>query len=169
MQVYDKVQYVDVDSLRYGQNLIRVPSNMPDPKDLPEAHRINDLHNAGKDDQLPYEGMMLTTIVAEAARMVRLENGPDSFEMLLSGIAIGNIALVGLPGEPFTGIGRGLKETQGWDLVLPMCLTNASEGYFPMQEAYDEGGYESRSSNFKAGVAELLIAEGRKLLDQLKK
>ena len=168
MQVYDKVQYVDVDSLRYGQNLIRVPSNMPDPKDLPEAHRINDLHNAGKDDQLPYEGMMLTTIVAEAARMVRLENGPDSFEMLISGIAIGNVALVGLPGEPFTGIGRGLKETEGWDLVLPMCMINASEGYFPMQEAYDEGGYESRSSNFKAGVAELLIAEGQKLMAQLK-
>ena len=36
-----------------------------------------------------------------------------------------------------------------------------------MQEAYDEGGYEAGSSNFKAGVAELFIAEGCALLDAI--
>lgn len=169
LQVFDKVCYVDIDTLRYGQKMVQVPSNMPDPCQLAEAHRINNLHVAGKDDQLPYGGMMLTTVVAEAARMVLLENGPDFFEMPLSSIAIGNVALVGLPGEPFTGIGRGLKEAEGWDLILPTCATNAYEGYFPMQEAYDEGGYEARSSNFKAGVAELLIEEGKNLLAELKK
>jgi hypothetical protein len=34
-------------------------------------------------------------------------------------------------------------------------------------DAYNEGGYEARSSNFKAGVAELLIDEGLKLLGAL--
>ena len=36
-----------------------------------------------------------------------------------------------------------------------------------MKEAYDEGGYEARSSNFNAGIAELLIDEGVKLLKSL--
>ena len=89
--------------------------------------------------------------------------------MPLTSVAIGNVALIGIPGEPFTGIGRGLKEAKGWDLVLPCCLTNGSEGYFPMKDAYDEGGYEARSSSFKAGVAELLIAEGCALLDDIRK
>ena len=71
-------------------------------------------------------------------------------------------------GEGFTYIGRGLKEAKGWDLVLPCILTNGSYGYFPTQEAYDEGGYEARSSNFKAGVAELIIEEGQKLLKEIK-
>ncbi len=168
LQVFDKVCYVDVDTLRYGQNMVDVPSNQADPSQLAEAHRINDLHKAGKDAELPYSGMMLTTVVAEAGRMVRLENGPENFQLPISGIAIGNVALVGLPGEPFTGIGRGLKKAEGWDLVLPTCSTNAYEGYFPMQDSYDEGGYEARSSNFKAGVAELLIDEGKKLLSELK-
>ena len=168
MQVYDKVQYVDVNTLRFAQKTIRVPSNMPDPKDLPEAHRINDLHNAGLDAQLPYKGMMLTTKVAGAARMVRLEHGPEAFPMTLSAVSVGDIAMIGIPGEPFNGIGRGLKNAEGWDLVLPCCLTNGSEGYFPMQDAYDEGGYEASTSNFKAGVAELLIVEGTKLLQELK-
>ena len=168
LQVYDKVYYRDVDSIRFVNKALNVPSNMPKPEDMAEAHRINDLHNAGKDAELPYEGMMLTTVVAEAGRMVRLEHGPESFPMILSGIAIGDVAIAGIPGEPFTGIGRGLKEAEGWELVLPMCLANGSHGYFPMQDAYDEGGYEARSSNFKAGVAELLIAEGTKMLDTLR-
>ena len=89
--------------------------------------------------------------------------------MELSSVAIGPVALIGLPGEPFTGIGRGLKKAEGWELVLPCCLTNGNEGYFPMQDAYDEGGYESQSSFFKAGVAEYLIEEGLKVLNNLRK
>jgi len=74
---------------------------------------------------------------------------------------------VGIPGEPFTGVGRGIKETEGFDMIMPVCLTNGSEGYYPMQEAYDEGGYEAGSSRFKAGVAELLIEGSQAMLKEL--
>ena len=112
--------------------------------------------------------MELTTVVAEAERMLRLEHGPASFRMPLTAAAIGDVALIGLPGEPFTGIGRALKEAPGWALVLPCCITNGYEGYFPMKEAYDEGGYEARSSVYRAGVAERLIDEGVALLDVMR-
>jgi hypothetical protein len=141
---------------------------MPTPEQIPEAHRINDLHNAGRDSELPYEGMMLTTVVAEAGRMVALEHGPEFYDMSLSGIAIGDVALIGIPGEPFMGIGKALKETEGWDLVLPTCMTNGKQGYFPMKDAYEQGGYEARSSFFKEGVAETMIEEGKNLLKDLK-
>jgi hypothetical protein len=36
-----------------------------------------------------------------------------------------------------------------------------------MQDSYDEGGYEARSSRYKAGTAELIIEEGKALLDTL--
>ena len=169
LQAYDKVTYIDVNSIVSKQKIINVPSNRPDPKDLAEAHRINDLYNAGKDNEIPFEGMMLTTVVAEASRMVKLENGPDSFAMCLSAMSIGPVAIIGIPGEPFTGIGIGLKAANGFDMVLPCCLTNGDEGYFPMQDSYDEGGYEARSSLFKAGVAEYIIEEGRKLLESLER
>ena len=55
-----------------------------------------------------------------------------------------------------------------WDLVIPTCNTNGKQGYFPMKEAYDEGGYEAGSSSFKAGVAELIISEGKALLNQIR-
>lgn len=167
LQAFDKVEYVDVDSISYVQNTINMPSNRPDPKDLPEAERINALHEAGKDSELPYKGMMLTTVVAEAARMLRLKDGPDAFDMELSGLRVGPVAFVGVPGEPFNGIGKGIKAAGTHRMILPMCLTNGSEGYFPMQDAYDEGGYEARSSNFKSGVAEFIVTESTKLLKEL--
>lgn len=169
MQVWDKVEYITVDSLNYMQKTVNIPSNMPKPEDMSLAHKYNDLHKAGRDEEIPFEAMMLTTVVAEAGRMVRLEHGPEYFPMLFSAIAIGDIVFFGIPGEPFTGIGRGIKATEGWKMICTTCLTNGSEGYFPMMDSYDEGGYEARSSNFKAGVAERIIEEGKMILDEVRK
>ena len=168
LQAFDKVKYVDVQSLKSERRTIRVPANRATAEELVQAHKINDLHNAGRDEDIPFKGMMLTTVVAEAGRMVRLENGPDFFDMELSGVAVGPVALIGIPGEPFNGVGLGLKAAEGWELVCPCCLVNGSEAYFPMRECYEEGGYEARSSSMKAGCAELIIEEGTKLLDGLR-
>lgn len=169
LQVYDKVCWQNVEGLAAGEALLSVPANLPKPEELETARRFAALHRAGRDGEIPFSGMELTTAVAEAERMLRLEHGPEAFEMPVCAAAIGPVALVGLPGEPFTGIGRALKATAGWALVLPMCITNGYEGYFPMREAYDEGGYEARSSIFAPGVAERLIDCGRALLDDLLK
>ncbi len=167
LQVYDKVNYRDVDTIRYAYKVSELPSNMPKPEDMPLARKYHELHLAGKDAEIPFKGMELTTVVAEAGRMVRLEHGPETFPLGLSAVAVGPVALLGIPGEPFNGIGRGIKEAEGWEVVMPCCLTNGSEGYFPMQDSYDEGGYEARSSRYKAGTAELIIEEGKALLDTL--
>ena len=152
--------------LSYSQVEVQVPSNMPSPEELPLARKYAELHKAGKDDEIPFEGMMLTTVVATSLRQLRLEHGPEFFSLPVSALRIGDVAMIGLPGEPFTGIGLGLKETEGPAMVIPTCATNAYEGYFPMLDSY-EGGYEAGSSNYKAGVAELFIEEGQKLLKSL--
>ena len=168
LQVFDKAHYRKVNTLHYAQKVSDLPSNMPKPEDMPLAHKYNDLHLAGKDSEIPFQGMELTTVVAEAGRMVRLEHGPASFPLMLSGIAIGPVAMLGIPGEPFNGVGLGIKKAEGWEVVMPCCLTNGSEGYFPMQDSYDEGGYEARSSRYKAGTAEQIIADGVQLLNELR-
>lgn len=169
MQVYDKVAYTDVDKIEYLQAWVPVPLNKAKPEDMDGFRRIVELHNAGRDDELPYEGMMLTTVVAEALMKVKIENYPDELPLLLSGLRIGGAAFIGIPGEPFTGIGIGLKKAEGWQMVLPCCNVNDKEGYYPMKDSFDEGGYEARSSIFVSGVAERLIEEGVKLLDELRK
>ena len=170
LQAYDKVEWTDVDRIAYAVREIRVASQMPSAQDdigIEEARRIAALHAEGRDAELPYEGMLLTTMVAQAQRILRLEHGPAEYEMPLSVVTVGPAAFVGIPGEPFTGVGLGLKEAPGWKMILPTINTNAKEGYFAMMDSYDEGGYEARSSNYRAGVGETLIAEGRKMLDAL--
>lgn len=169
MNVYEKVEFVPVNEIKFVEEVVNVASNMPTPDEMEEARYIHQMHKDGKDAELPYKGMMLTTMVADAGRKVRLENGPEFFPMNLTAIKIGDVAFLGIPGEPFTGIGMGLKEANGWKMVCPTCLTNGSRGYFPMKDSYDEGGYEARSSSYKAGVAETIIAEGTKILDNLRK
>ena len=39
----------------------------------------------------------------------------------------------------------------------------------PMKDAYDEGGYEARTSNCKAGTAEKMIEDGLSILKEIGK
>ncbi len=167
LQVYDKVKYVDVDSIDIVGRDIPVAANVPDPKDLPTAHKYKELHEAGRDCDIPFSAMELTTVVAEALRMCKLENGPETFDIYLAAVKIGPVCLLGIPGEPFTDIGVEIKKAKGFEMIMPCSLTNGYEGYFPMQSAYDEGGYEARTSRFKAGVAETIIKGAVELIESI--
>ena len=168
LQVYDKVEYVDVDDLQILHKFIEVDSHRPAPEELPLAHKYKDLHDAGRDDEIPYTAMALTIAVSEAIRMVNLENGPDSFTLELTGLKIGPVAYVGIPGEPFTEIGVRIKEAEGFKQVMPVCLTNGCNGYFPSKEAFAAGGYESRSSIFGPKVSDQIVDGCKELLNELK-
>ncbi len=169
LQVYDKVEYVDVDSIDMIHKTVTVPANVPDPADLPLAHKYKELHEAGRDDEIPFKAMQLTTVVAEALRMCDLEHGPYEFNLGMCGIKLGNVALVGIPGEPFTEVGVKIKDTEGFDMIMPCGLVNGYEGYFPVKSAFDEGGYEARTSRYKTGVAEAVVENGKEILALLKK
>ena len=95
--------------------------------------------------------------------------GPDHFLLEVTGVQLGSIALIGLPGEPFTDIGVQIKNTPGWDMIMPCCIVNGYDGYFPTKAAFDEGGYEARASSFHSNVAQLLVEGAKELLDALAK
>lgn len=167
-QVYDKVRFVDVDSIKYMIKEVEAATNRATPEQLPEAHRIVELYNAGEKSQIPGKGMEKNTIITEALRMVRWENGPDSVMLPVSGIVVGNVAFLGLPGEPFTQVGLELKNEPGWDMVIHTCNTNGKQGYIPTNDAFGGGSYEDRASNFKAGIADQFIATGKEVLKLLR-
>ena len=169
LQVYDKVNYVDVEDINFINKELKVKANNPKTEDMPLARKYKEYYDTGRSDLIPYTAMELTTVVAEALRMVRLENGPEYFNVPLAGVKIGPIALVGIPGEPFTDIGVEIIDTEGWDMIMPCGLTNGYIGYFPNEEAYKEGGYEARTSQFAPGVAQNIINGAKELLGELKK
>ena len=65
-------------------------------------------------------------------------------------------------------IAKAIAEAEGFDMVIPCCIVNGRNGYFPTNNAYEEGGYEAATSNFKAGVADRMIEAGKELLAEIK-
>lgn len=168
MSIYDKVNYVDDTELKTSLTYLKIPANKATEEELILARKYHELHSKGLDDEIPYTKMQLTTVVAEAERMVALENAPDYFNLPFAAFSIGKIAFFGVPGEPFTGIGNGIRKAEGYDMVVVCCISNGYEGYFPMKDSYEEGGYEARSSEFKSGSAEMIIENGLTILEKLK-
>ena len=147
---------------------VRVPSQRPTAKELEWAKDVWAKHEAGKDAELPWKDMELTTEVARAGRMMRLADGPDYFDLPIIGISIGkSVAFGGFPGEPFNEIGTAVKKNSPFTLTIPACLVNGSRGYFPFSDAYTQGGYESATSPFGPTVADDLIKGQGQLLEDL--
>lgn len=168
LQVYGKTAALSGDRVAYQQRTIEVPSSRVGPALVREAEKIIALHEAGRDKDIPETGMGVVTLVAEAYTRKRLEHGPDQIPLYVGALAFGDVAITGAPGEPFTEIGRQVKAASPYAMTLYCCCANGCEAYFPSQDAFAEGGYEARSSKFKAGVAEALIASGSALLRDLR-
>lgn len=147
---------------------IVIPSNADNSR-LEESKKICRLHEEGRDCEIPFEKMELTTVVAEARRIVSLYNGPDSYRFTLSGMKIGDAVFLGIPGELFTEIGIRIQEELRFDNVFICCLTNGGDTYFPTSSAYDEGGYESRSSYLKKGGDDIVVEGSKILFEKLKR
>ncbi|UCG57591.1 MAG: hypothetical protein JSU70_22335 [Phycisphaerales bacterium] len=56
---------------------------------------------------------------------------------------IGDVAIVGLPGEVFVEVARDIKTHSLTDPTLVIGLTGGSMGYIPHPRGYQEGGYEA--------------------------
>jgi len=133
-----------------------------------EALRIVKLHEEGRDSELPYEKMELTTVVAEANRICVLKDGPESFSFTLTCMSLGDVALAGLPGEPFVEIGLDIEKASPFAETIVCCLTNGGDSYFPASSAYDEGGYEARTSQLRKGGDKIIVDGMKKVLTELK-
>ena len=66
-----------------------------------------------------------------------------SHEGRLTSIEIGtDLAFVTLPGEPFNGISRAIREASKFKYTFVAELAQSVSGYVPMKECFARGGYE---------------------------
>ena len=172
LSVWMKCEAVEAGAVKAATLDVRVPANKAkdtDEKNLAWARKVWAAHEAGRDAELPWSGMELTTEVARAGRIITLSTAPDAFDLPLYAIALGgSVAFGGVPGEPFNDIGKAVKARSPFRMTLLSCLTNGSRGYFPFSDAYEQGGYESATSPFGPSVADDLIGGAVELLTKLR-
>ena len=167
LSVYSITEMVKTDKISYGSSSVKLPSHQENDR-LEEALKIHDLYSAGRASELPVKEMELTTLVAEAERIVRLKDGPEYFEFLLSAVKIGDLVFAGIGGEPFTEIGNRICENSPFKETVLCCLTNSAGEYIPTRSSYDEGGYEAKASALMPGSDDILVDAMAKLLNDIK-
>lgn len=96
----------------------------------------------------------------------------------IQAIRIGELVLMGLPGEVFVEIGLAVKKNRSQrqkdgkrekgGSVFVISLSNDSLAYVPTESAYDEGGYESEWTKLERGSGEKVLQAALKLTEEIR-
>jgi hypothetical protein len=93
--------------------------------------------------------------------------GGDGVPAEIWALRLGDLGLVGLPGEVLTEIGMQIKQRSPFKYTMVVSLANGSIGYLSTDEAIHAGGYEPEWSPVGLGTERVLVETGLELLGQL--
>lgn len=86
----------------------------------------------------------------------------------LRALRIGDLAIVSMPGEPFSRIGHAVKEASPFAFTMFAGYSSGTgHGYMPTAEEYDLGGYEVVGTRYGEGAAEEVIRVATDMLNGL--
>lgn len=170
LSMYTKARPIQTGPVHTEEKYVTIQLKKPEPERLEESKEIWRMHEAGLDEQLPYKGMELITAVFEAKQIIERSKPGYQSEKTVSvcGFSMGDICMVGIPGEGFCDIGRQIRENSPFPMQLTLGICNGYEGYFPMKDAFEVNGYESRTARFVAGIGEALADAGKEVSQTLR-
>ncbi|WP_127581713.1 hypothetical protein [Paenibacillus koleovorans] len=89
---------------------------------------------------------------------------------VVSGISLGEVALLFAPGEIFNGYVSKIKQRSPFAYTIPISLTNEYIGYIPTAEAFRDGkgGYEMEATPFDERVDQILLDTSAKVLEDIR-
>jgi hypothetical protein len=91
--------------------------------------------------------------------MVRELEGVNHFSTQLQFLHIGSIAVVSIPGEPFSQTVLDIKEACFPQPVFAVSYANDIKGYFPDKQSITQGTYEALISPYDLRVSEIIYQE----------
>ena len=139
---------------------VDVPMPQFTPEQLDQAR--NDITKVGTKD-LPFLAQV------EACKRLNVEaRGGKSTPLEVQVFRLGeDVAVVGLPGEPFVELGLAIKKASPFGTTLVIELCQDCPGYVPTKKAFAEGSYETVNSTIAPGGGEMLVEAARQLLKEL--
>jgi len=105
-----------------------------------------------------------------ARELLALSRMGDYVDAEIQALRLGELVLIGLPGEPFCEHGLRLKAVSPFNYTMVVGLANGYLGYIPTVKAFQEGGYEVRLARHTKLAPEAVVkmmTEAEKLLGQL--
>lgn len=167
LKVYTFAQPVASDRVFYKQNMAHVAVAKGTPEQVKIAYEVQQAYlNQDNPWKFEFEGYPFDIVVAR--KFLRLEHQDPIVPLNITCVGFGDVVFAGLPGEPFSETGRKIKGSSPFAMTLLCCNANGSEGYFPVDEALAENGYERDSSLFLPGVEPELVKVSLETLKELK-
>ena len=105
-----------------------------------------------------------------SVELCRQRDGEFSYEV--QAFRIGDLCIIGLPGEPFVEGQLALKVNSPASYLFPAHLTTHYVGYLPTREAYSRGGHEANEdvtywAKLAPGCLETVIERARAMVQDL--
>jgi hypothetical protein len=152
---------LETPSLSSASRTLELPLRVPSAEDVEWARQF-----AGQ-PMTEFDPRGLDIVAAD--RILELHSrGETHVPAEISAITLGELALVGLPGEIFAQLGIEIKRRSPFKHVFVIELCNDVIGYLPPHKVYKEGGYEAASSPFAPGAGEMLVDGVVELLEGLR-
>ena len=98
----------------------------------------------------------------------RMKDVDEVVPTWVQALRIGDLGLVGIPGELLVGLGLEIKKRSPFGQTMILELANDSLGYLPDRKAFEEGGYEPEASLFQPGVGEQIVDVAVELLNRIR-
>ncbi len=94
--------------------------------------------------------------------------GKETLRTEVQVLRLGDYFIVGLPSEVFVEFQIEIRERSGADFTFVSELANDSISYVCTPKAYQEGGYEVRSSSLAPEAGKALVDAAIGLVDDLR-
>jgi hypothetical protein len=122
--------------------VLQLPSrDLPDPESFKEAY-MSALNEAEESTDEASRDRALRVAGANQETLKRIERGTDPIIAEVQVFRIGDVAIVGIPGEFFVELGLRIKRESSSPYTFISETTNDWIGYIPSPGTYQEGGYE---------------------------
>lgn len=128
---------------------------LPPPRPHPEFQQ-----SAGREYKVP------ESLLNELVRQIVPPQAPISL------LRLGDLLLIGFPGEPITALGleaRRIGQAHGFRHVAPVALVNEWIGYILTREEYEKGGYEATVSFNGPDLGEVILIGVKEGMTRLKR
>lgn len=160
LKILARANYADSATLACALGEVDLPLRRVTPERAAEAQRIVEQVSVGEAD------FTLEVVAARRDRdLGRMQ--AETLRTTMQALRIGEVGIVGFPGELFVELGLDLKGRASLKPTFVVELANDSIGYIPTRKAFDEGGYEVTSTVLAPGAGEMLVEAGLKLLQGL--
>ena len=160
---------VEMGSLRYTKTVYTGTVNHLEDHLSTLAHEVLKRQEEGMSNSQAVEGYVELGIqsVYHAKSIISKAGYPNTMDVDLYSLSIGDFAMVFAPFELFSDLGVTIKTESPFGATFVCCYANNLFSYMPTQLGFDHGGYGPNQCRFVPGTGEIIVQEFLSLLDTL--